>query len=105
MTRYNKLVRDKIPEYIRSVGGTPVYRIADEEEFPRLLFEKLLEEAKELAGAESAEKALGEIADVQEVLDAICELLGFSKTEVERARVEKALKRGQFKKRIILEES
>lgn len=105
MPKYNKLVRDKIPEYIRSVGGNPASRVASEEEFPGFLFKKLLEEAKELAEAETAEKALEETADVQEVLDAICELLGFSKTEVEKAKVEKAIKRGQFKERIILEES
>jgi len=99
--KYNKLVRDKIPEYIKSKGGTPITHIADEAEYWRKLKEKLLEEIKEFENNESVE----EFADIIEVLDAFSDYKGFDKVEVERIKEKKAKERGRFKGRIILDES
>lgn len=99
--KYDKLVRDKIPEIIESKGGKAMIHIADEEEYWIKLKEKLLEEIKEFSENESIE----ELADIQEVLNAIRDYKGFPESEVEEARRAKAEKRGAFKKRIILEES
>jgi len=99
--KYNKLVRDKIPEYIKSKGGTPITHIADETEYWQKLKEKLLEEIKEFEKNESVE----EFADILEILDAFSDYKGFHKVEVERIKRKKSKERGRFKDRIILDES
>ena len=98
-------MRDKVIQHILDNGGDPQYHTATEDEIPRLFFEKVHEELKELAEAETQEKRVEEAGDVQEALDALCEYLGLSKTEVEKAKIKKALEKGQFKKRIVLDES
>jgi predicted house-cleaning noncanonical NTP pyrophosphatase (MazG superfamily) len=99
--RYNKLVRDKIPEYIRSKGGTPVIHIAGDKEYWEKIKEKLSEEVKEFFENEIIE----EMADIQEVIDAICDYKKFSKEDMNAARMKKNEERGAFKEKIILEES
>lgn len=99
--KYNKLIRDKIPEHIRKRGGEPVYHVADEGEYWEKLKEKLLEEFGEFKEEESIE----EFADLLEVIEAICEYKNFDKKEVENIKSKKAKERGRFKKRLILDEA
>ncbi len=99
--RYDKLVRDRIPEYIVSKGGVPVTHVADEAEYAAKLKEKLLEEVNEFLESESME----EIADIQEVIEAICVFKGFDGAEIAAVKTKKAEERGRFAVRIILEES
>ena len=99
--KYHKLVRDKIPEYIRSKSGTPKTHVATDVEYWEKLKEKLGEEVAEFLKAENIE----ELADVFEVLDAIIDYKKFDKVELERVQHKKASERGTFKNRIILDES
>lgn len=99
--KYNKLVRDKIPEIIKQKGDTPVTHIADEEEYKQKLHEKLKEECAEFLEDPSIE----ELADILGVIDAICEYRNFDKEELQSVKNKKAEERGGFKERIILDES
>lgn len=99
--KYNKLVRDNIPEIIKAKGEVPMIHIAADAEYWQKLKEKLQEEVDEFLKDEN----IGEIADILEVLDAICDYKGFDKHEVEGVKEKKAKERGEFAKRIILNES
>lgn len=98
---YNKLVRDKIPEYIRNKGGIPVTHIASGVEYWQKLQEKLSEEVDEFKKDPNEE----ELADILEVVEAIENYKGFDKEKIQEIKERKAEDRGKFNERIILEES
>lgn len=91
-----KLVRDKIPQIIRKAGKDPIIRILDHEEYLVELDKKLWEEVEEY----QTDKTLAEMADVLEVLFAICEARGHSVEELMEVRAAKREKRGGFEERI-----
>ena len=97
--KYNKLVRDKIPEIIRSNGKVPIMHFASNEEYKKRLKAKLQEEVTEFLEDSNKE----ELADILEVIYALCNLYGFDKNELEKTRKDKIKKRGGFKKKIILD--
>ena len=99
--KYNKLVRDKIPKIIKLDGKTPITHIAKETEYWLKLKEKLIEEVNEFIEDESKD----EIADILEVVDAICKFKKYNKKEILKIQKDKRKERGSFNKRIILEKS
>ena len=96
MATYNKLVRDKIPEWLDSKGIVYEKRIANEEEYKVELIKKLEEELNEFKEAADIE----ELADVIEVVEALKNLPEYK--EVEFVRQKKLEEKGSFEKRIIL---
>ena len=125
--RYDKLVRDRIPDVVEASSEKPVTHVADETEYRRRLGEKLLEEAQEFVAASDDEsgdngendsdgengndgsyggltdESLEELTDVLEVIDAICALEGISREQLEEIQREKRDRRGGFRERIVLE--
>ena len=97
---YHKLVRDKIPEIIEQNGGTCSYSILTDEDYLKMLDEKLNEELAEY----QEDKSMEELADLLEVMTAVAIARGSSIEEVEEIRKHKAEKRGGFEKKILLEE-
>ena len=94
-----KLVRDKIPQIIIADGRTPIVRTLSDEEYLSELDRKLNEEVAEY----QADKSLEEIADVLEVLLAICEDRGHSVDELIEVRDKKREKRGGFRDKVYWE--
>jgi predicted house-cleaning noncanonical NTP pyrophosphatase (MazG superfamily) len=103
ITVYNKLVRDKIPKIIIADGHTPVTRVlTEDDEYREALIAKLGEEAEELRTATESGR-IGELADLQEVLNSLARSYGYSPPEVVYAAAKKRLARGGFDGRIYLE--
>ena len=98
--RYNKLVRDRIPEIISSAGKTCSIEILSSENYLCMLDAKLDEELAEY----HADQNIEELADLLEVIRATAIARGYSLEELERVRAEKAAKRGGFENRILLKE-
>ena len=91
-----KLVRDKILEIIKNDGKTPIIEILSNEDYLKELDKKLNEEVAEY----QADKSIEEMADVLEVLFAICEARGHSVDELMKARDAKREARGGFEQKI-----
>jgi len=98
--KYNKLVRDKIPEIINNKGKIPVTHIADDEEYWEKLKNKLKEEVDEFLEEDNEQ----ELSDILEVLYAIYEFKGIDRDTLELIRKKKQEEKGGFKNKIILDE-
>ena len=98
--RYNKLVRDRIPEIIAADGNSCVTAALTDEEYIKMLDAKLNEELCEYQESKSME----ELADLLEVIRAVAAARGSSIEEVEGIRRKKADERGGFEKKLLLVE-
>lgn len=98
--RYNKLVRDRIPEIIEASGNTCVTEILSDEDYLRMLDAKLDEELAEY----HADQNIEELADLMEVIYAAAIARGHTLEQLEQVRAKKAAKRGAFTKKILLKE-
>ena len=105
IVEYNKLVRDKIPSIIKRKGeSVEVVRLKGDALLSALR-QKLVEEAFEALDAKSFDELIGELADVQEVIDGICEALPASKEQVNAEQADKHERRGGFKQGFMLEKT
>ncbi len=98
--KYNKLVRDWIPEIIEASGKTCVTEILSDEEYLERIDAKLDEELAEYHQDQNIE----ELADLTEVIYAAVIARGYTLEDLERVRAEKAAKRGGFQEKILLKE-
>jgi len=94
----NKLARNNIHENLAAKGGTAVTRILSDEEYKIALFKKLQEEVAEFLETPIPE----ELADIQEVINALAPIIARSTQELERVRLEKLKIRGGYNKKIFL---
>lgn len=96
MTKYNKAVRDKIPQIIESSGKTCNVKTLSDEQFLIELEKKLTEELTEYQESKDVE----ELADILEVIYKISQLKGVNLDKIRREKVEK---RGGFERKLFLE--
>lgn len=97
--RVDKLIRDRLPQIMRDQGLAVFERRLDDAEFERRLRDKLIEECAEAARAAPSD-LLEELADIAEVLLALAQLHGWSRQDLEAARLAKRAERGGFDARI-----
>ena len=103
-TVVNKLVRDKVPDLIRSDGKTPNVEILQSDiDYVDQLMNKLEEEVAEVRATKNKTDLLRELADVAEVSRALAVVHGLSATAIEQVRITRHFERGGFAKRIFLE--
>ena len=98
MIKYDKLIRDKIPDIIEQSGKKCIVEVMDNDTYIEYLDQKLNEELAEY----QQDKSIEELADLLEVMYAVVVARGHSVAELERIRLEKAEKRGAFEKKLLL---
>lgn len=98
--KYDKLIRDRIPEIIEKNGQTARIRRLSNEEYLVKLDEKLDEELAEY----HADGSVEELADLLEVIYAAARARGCTAEKLDEIRREKVEKRGAFEKKLLLEE-
>jgi len=97
----DKLIRDLIPHIAAFRGQHLDIRVAEPTELAGLLRAKLREETEEAVAAGPGE-LLDELADVIEVIHAFTLAAGYSLADLDRARADKAARRGGFTRGLVL---
>ena len=98
--RYHKLVRDRIPDIIESSGNICVTEILSDDDYLHMVGIKLDEELAEYHKDQTVE----ELADLIEVIYAAAQARGYSTSQLDEIRAEKAASRGRFDNKILLKE-
>ena len=99
---YNKLIRDNIPEKIKSNNEDCDVRVLGDEEFEQELLKKINEEASALSRARSRDEFLDELADLMVVIDEVKRLQNITSEELGTALQKNLEKKGGFAKKLFL---
>lgn len=99
--KYNKLVRDRIPEIILSNGINCEVVTLSETEYRQAIRQKLMEEAQEAAEA-NEESLISELADLYEVMDAVMAAYEIKRELVIAEQLRRRNERGGFEKKLQL---
>ncbi|WP_181348013.1 nucleoside triphosphate pyrophosphohydrolase [Thalassobacillus sp. CUG 92003] len=102
MPNYNKLVRDRIPDIIRSTGKECETRTLEKNDYINSLQTKLQEELNEYQNTDHDQDALEELADLLELIHVLSDVHGGSIEKLEDMRRQKAEQRGSFYEKVFL---
>lgn len=103
--KFNKLVRDKIPEKIQQNGEDAIAAQLEKHVLSQLLRRKLVEESLEVLDSERKEDIIVELADVLEVLDGIINQYQIDINSILSQKEKKREKAGGFEKGIYLKKT
>ncbi|MGE0009681.1 MAG: non-canonical purine NTP pyrophosphatase [Candidatus Babeliales bacterium] len=95
----NKLWRDKMPRQAQEQGSVIHTKYLTDQEFDHELRLKLLEEAKEVKAAITHAELIHELADVYEVIDALCVAHNIDVHDIITTQMQKRSERGGFMER------
>ena len=98
--KFEKLVRDRNIDTIRSSGGDVVYDLLSNEKKIFHLKQKLIEEAKEVFDTKNDVELADELGDVLDVLKELIKTAKVPRYKIWKAQKKKAKYRGKFKKGI-----
>jgi len=102
IVEYDKLVRDKIPGLIEARGEYVQTRKLEGQALITSLQQKLVEEAYEANDARSIADLVGELADLQEVIRALCKSVDVTGEEISGTQEQKRRRRGGFEQGTML---
>ena len=97
---YNRLVRDRIPEIIKSSGKQCTFETLSDAAYIAMLDAKLDEEL----AAYQKSKSLEELADLLEVMGAVVKARGYTWDDLTAVRRKRRAEYGGFEKRIFLKD-
>ncbi|MFN7038075.1 MAG: nucleoside triphosphate pyrophosphohydrolase [Alphaproteobacteria bacterium] len=98
--KVEKLIRDKMPEIMRSKNIEVFERIMNQTEYLNALKAKLIEEANEVFEADSKEELAEEIADILEVIEALAEANNIKLSTIHEIKNNKRNLKGGFEKKL-----
>lgn len=100
--RFNKLIRDNMPELFAKSNQTVEYKTLTEEELRQAMIDKLIEEVKELRRSfeKSKDEIAEELSDLQQLIDDIRAESGITQEELSKLKNSKKLEKGGFRKGI-----
>ncbi|WP_071460500.1 nucleoside triphosphate pyrophosphohydrolase [Bacillus massilinigeriensis] len=100
--KYNKLVRDGIPDLLKEQGKSFSTGVLNDKEYSIKLQEALVEEMECFVESRH-DKLAGDIADLLEIIYAIAEQRGITEPEIEFTRQMKKKQLGGYGKKLIIE--
>ena len=100
ITRFNKLVRDRIPHLIQASGKYCTVEVLDGQAYLDALDAKLQEELDEYQQSH----ALEELADLLEVMGAVVKARGYTWDDLTSVCNAKRAERGGFDRRLLLKD-
>lgn len=96
----HKLIRDRLPQMMRSEGITVHDRVMGDEEYKTCLKEKMVEEAQEVAASTNQKDLCAECGDVLEVMISLLHVYGLTLDDVRAVADQKKKANGGFVDRI-----